>query len=438
MYKKINLKDKVVSDAINNELNRQFEHIELIASENYVSEDVLIAQGSVLTNKYGEGYPNKRYYGGCEYVDIVESAAIERLQKLFGVKYANVQPYSGSVANAAAIASVVPSGGKIMGLSLSSGGHLTHGYKISFSGIFYNSVSYDLGKDETLDYDAIEELVMKEKPDLIICGYSAYSRTIDFKRFKEIADKVGAKLMADIAHIAGLIVAGVHPSPVGYADIITSTTHKTLRGGRGGIIMTNDDEIAKKMNRWVFPGYQGGPLFHAIAGKAVAFYEALQPQFKEYGHKIVENASKFSNAFKELGYRVISGGTDNHLFMLDIVDKFNKDEVLLTGVKAEKVLGKINITINKNSIPFDKLPPTQCSGIRIGTAAMTSRNFDQWEKLASIMDQALKIQFDIELNGGESTDVQDKLLDNLKEQVLEITQKYPIIKKLHIILIVKS
>ncbi|MBU4692852.1 serine hydroxymethyltransferase [Mycoplasma sp. CSL7491-lung] len=429
MYKKINLKDKVVSDAINGELNRQSEHIELIASENYVSEDVLRAQGSVLTNKYGEGYPNKRYYGGCEYVDIVESAAIERLQKLFDVKYANVQPYSGSVANAAAIASVVPSGGKIMGLSLSSGGHLTHGYKISFSGIFYDSISYDLGKDEKLDYDEIEKLALKEKPNLIICGYSAYSRTIDFKRFKKIADKVGAKLMADIAHIAGLIVAGTHPSPVGYADIITSTTHKTLRGGRGGIIMTNDEEIAKKINRWVFPGYQGGPLFHAIAGKAVAFYEALQPQFKEYGKKIVENSSKFAKAFSNLGYRLISGGTDNHLFMLDIVQKFNKNGIFLTGAKAEKILNKINVTLNKNSIPFDKLPPTQCSGVRIGTAAMTSRNFDQWEKLASIIDQALKIQFEIELNDGKSEEKHEKLILKLKESVLEITKQYPIIKE---------
>ncbi|SYV97417.1 Serine hydroxymethyltransferase, partial [Mycoplasmopsis edwardii] len=250
MYSKITLKDKLIQDAINNELTRQEDHVELIASENFVSEDVLRAQGSILTNKYGEGYPGARYYGGCEYVDILEQAAIDRLKELFGVKYANVQPYSGSTANAAAIASVVPSGGKIMGLSLSSGGHLTHGYKISFSGIFYDSVSYDLNQEGILDYDAIEKLAIQEKPDLIICGYSAYSRTIDFKRFKEIADKVGAKLMADIAHIAGLIAANVHPSPVGYADVITSTTHKTLRGGRGGIIMTNDEEIAKKINRW--------------------------------------------------------------------------------------------------------------------------------------------------------------------------------------------
>lgn len=249
MYQKVKLNDKVIESAINNEFQRQKDHIELIASENYTSEDVLIAQGSVLTNKYGEGYPGKRYYGSCEYVDVVENAAIERLKELFGVKYANVQPYSGSVANAAAIASVVPSGGKIMGLSLNCGGHLTHGYKISFSGIFYNSVSYELNQEGHLDYEAIEELALKEKPDLIICGYSAYSRFIDFARFRAIADKVGAKLLADIAHIAGLIAAGVHPSPVGYADVITTTTHKTLRGARGAVIMTNDEEIAKKVNR---------------------------------------------------------------------------------------------------------------------------------------------------------------------------------------------
>lgn len=319
MYQKITLADKVIQDAINSELKRQEDHVELIASENFVSEDVLKAQGSILTNKYGEGYPNARYYGGCENVDIIEQTAINRLKELFGVEYANVQPYSGSTANAAAIAAVAPSGGKIMGLSLNCGGHLTHGYKISFSGIFYDSISYDLNPEGFLDYDAIERLAMQEKPDLIICGYSAYSRTIDFKRFKEIADKVGAKLMADIAHIAGLIVAGVHPSPVGYADIITSTTHKTLRGGRGGIIMTNDPEIAKKVNRWVFPGYQGGPLFHAIAGKAVAFYEALQPQFKTYAQNIVKNTQTMAQKFKYLGAKIISGGSDNHLFMIDVL-----------------------------------------------------------------------------------------------------------------------
>ncbi|WP_036451763.1 serine hydroxymethyltransferase [Mycoplasma buteonis] len=419
MYKKIELKDKIVENAINNELLRQEEHIELIASENYVSEDVLKAQGSVLTNKYGEGYPNKRYYGGCENVDIVEQAAIDRLKELFKVKFANVQPYSGSVANAAAIASVVPSGGKIMGLSLSCGGHLTHGYKISFSGMFYESVSYDLGADGFLDYDAILELAMKEKPHLIICGYSAYSRTIDFAKFKEIADKVGAKLMADIAHIAGLIVAGVHPSPVGYADIITSTTHKTLRGGRGGIIMTNDEEIAKKINRWVFPGYQGGPLFHAIAGKAVAFYEALTPQFKEYGKQIVANSKLLCSYFKNSGAKIISNGTDNHLFMIDVNSTYQ-----INGKQAEEILGLVNITVNKNSIPFDTLSPTLGSGIRIGTAAMTSRGFDKWEELYQIIHYLLKNYYLIKTDDGYNQEI----INEYQAKVLDLTKQFPIKK----------
>ncbi|WBP83773.1 serine hydroxymethyltransferase [Mycoplasmopsis edwardii] len=419
MYSKITLKDKLIQDAINNELTRQEDHVELIASENFVSEDVLRAQGSILTNKYGEGYPGARYYGGCEYVDIVEQAAIDRLKELFGVKYANVQPYSGSTANAAAIASVVPSGGKIMGLSLSSGGHLTHGYKISFSGIFYDSVSYDLSQEGILDYDAIERLAIKEKPDLIICGYSAYSRTIDFKRFKEIADKVGAKLMADIAHIAGLIAANVHPSPVGYADVITSTTHKTLRGGRGGIIMTNDEEIAKKINRWVFPGYQGGPLFHAIAGKAVAFYEALQPQFKEYAKNIIKNAKTMSERFRALGAKVVSNGTDNHLFMIDVYNTYK-----INGKQAEDILHKINITLNKNTIPFDTLNPRLGSGIRIGTAAMTSRGFENWEELANIIHNILSNYEKLNDNSDESNNI----LNEYKKQILEFLHNSPIKK----------
>lgn len=404
MYQKIKLNDQIVQDAINNELVRQQEHVELIASENYVSEDVLVAQGSVLTNKYGEGYPSRRYYGSCENVDIVEQAAIDRLKLIFNVDYANVQPYSGSVANAAAIASVVPEKGKIMGLSLSSGGHLTHGYKISFSGIFYHSVTYDVGEDGFLDYDEIEAKALQEKPDLIICGYSAYPRIIDFKRFREIANKCGAKLMADIAHIAGLIAGGVHPSPVGYADIITSTTHKTLRGGRGGVIMTNDPEIAKKVDRWVFPGYQGGPLFHAIAGKAVAFYEAMQPQFKEYARQIVANARIFSQAFKDKGAKIISGGTDNHLFMIDVKQTYN-----ISGKQAESILEKVNITINKNSIPFDSLSPTIASGIRLGTAAMTSRKFDQWEKLADIIDYVLRNFYELENNYEKLVEIQNEI-----------------------------
>lgn len=420
MYQKIKLNDIDVQNAINNELVRQENHIELIASENYASEDVLKAQGSVLTNKYGEGYPGKRYYGSCENVDIVESLAIERLKKLFNVEYANVQPYSGSVANAAAIASVVPSGGKIMGLSLDCGGHLTHGYKISFSGIFYEAVSYKLDKNGLLDYDEILKQAQIEKPDLIIAGYSAYPRIIDFAKFREICDKVGAKLMVDIAHIAGLIVAGVHPSPVGYADIITSTTHKTLRGARGGVIMTNNPEIAKKVDRWVFPGYQGGPLFHAIAGKAVGFYEALQPEFKTYGENVVKNSKKFAQYFIDKGVKVISNGTDNHLFMIDVNSSYN-----IAGRDAEVILEKFNITINKNSIPFDTLSPTLASGIRLGTAAMTSRDFDKWEELAEIIDYVLS-NYNLIVNNDIS--IQTKV-EEIKQKVQQFTKNYPIKKQ---------
>lgn len=419
MYKDIELNDKEIEKAINNELKRQQNHIELIASENYTSEDVLKTQGSVLTNKYGEGYPGKRYYGSCENVDIVETLAIERLKEIFNVNYANVQPYSGSVANAAAIASLVPSGGKIMGLSLSSGGHLTHGYKISFSGIFYDSVSYELGKNELLDYDAIETLALKEKPNLIICGYSAYSRTIDFKRFKEIADKCGAKLLADIAHIAGLIAAGVHPSPVGFADVITSTTHKTLRGARGGVIMTNDEELAKKINRWVFPGYQGGPLFHAIAGKAVAFYEALHPNFKKYGSEIVKNSKAFCQAFIDRGAVIVSNGTDNHLFTINVLKTYN-----INGKEAESILEKFNITANKNTIPFDQLSPTLASGLRLGTAAMTSRDFTKWEQLADVMHKILSNYHLLLSKTPEALELQEKILSKIKE----FTSEFPIKK----------
>lgn len=414
MYKEIELKDKLIADAINKELVRQQEHIELIASENYVSDDVMIATGSVLTNKYGEGYPGKRYYDGCENVDVVETLAIERLKKLFNVKYANVQPYSGSVANAAAFATLLEPGERVMGMSLSSGGHLTHGYKISFSGKFYESHPYDVDENGMLDYDALQKMAKEVKPKLIICGYSAYSQKIDFKRFREIADSVGAYLMADIAHIAGLIAGGVHESPVEYADIITSTTHKTLRGARGAIIMTNNEEIAKKMNRWVFPGYQGGPLFHAIAGKAVAFYEALQPQFKTYAQNVVKNAKAFSEQFKSLGAKIVSGGTENHLFIVDVKSSYNT-----TGKKAAEVLHGINITSNKNTIPHDTESPMVCSGIRLGTAAMTSRGFgtEEFIQLANIIDKALKNQED------------EKILGELKLQVGKLTKNFPIKKQ---------
>ncbi|MEE3928486.1 serine hydroxymethyltransferase [Mycoplasmopsis ciconiae] len=420
MYDKIKLHDKLVQDAINNELVRQQNHIELIASENYTSEDVLKAQGSVLTNKYGEGYPGKRYYGSCENVDVIEQAAIDRLKEIFNVKYANVQPYSGSVANAAAIASLVPSGGKIMGLSLDCGGHLTHGYKISFSGIFYESIPYSLSKDALLDYDQILDLAMEVKPDLIICGYSAYSRFIDFKKFREIADKCGAKLLADIAHIAGLVAAGVHPSPVGYADVITSTTHKTLRGARGGVIMTNDEELAKKINRWVFPGYQGGPLFHTIAGKAVAFFEALQPSFKQYGEDVVKNSKEFCQWFLDRGLKIVSNGTDNHLFTINVLENYK-----LNGKQAESILETFNITTNKNTIPFDTLSPTLGSGLRVGTAAMTSRGFTMWSELAEIIDTILR-NYEL-LN--EDTDISIELRRKLLDKVEYMTSKFPIKKE---------
>ncbi|VEU60704.1 Serine hydroxymethyltransferase [Mycoplasmopsis bovigenitalium] len=414
MYKNIKLKDKEIQNAINAEKRRQQDHIELIASENYVSNDVLNAVGSVLTNKYGEGYPDRRYYGGCEHVDKVEKIAIDRLKKLFNVKFANVQPYSGSVANAAALAAVAKTGDKIMGLSLNSGGHLTHGYKISFSGIFYNSVSYDVDDNGVLDYEAIKQLAIKEKPAVIICGYSAYPRIIDFAKFREIADACGAKLMADIAHISGLIIAGVHPSPVGYADIITSTTHKTLRGARGAIIMTNDEEIAKKVDRWVFPGYQGGPLFHAIAGKAVAFGEALKPEFKQYGKNIVKNAKQFSEWFLANNIEIVSGKTENHLFTINVHKSYGT-----TGKEAENLLEKFNITVNKNTIPNDTLSPMVSSGIRIGVAAMTSRNFTKWNELAQIIHTIL--------SNGNSILKNSELKKQIKQQVKLLTKEFPLV-----------
>lgn len=420
MYKKIKLNDTEIQNAINNETERQNTHIELIASENYVSEDVLKATGSILTNKYGEGYPTRRYYGGCENVNVVENLAIERLKKLFNVKFANVQPYSGSVANAAALAAVAKPGDKIMGLTLSSGGHLTHGYKISFSGIFYDSVPYEVDKNGFLDYEAIKEQALREKPAVIICGYSAYPRIIDFAKFREIADACGAKLMADIAHIAGLIVGGVHPSPVGYADIITSTTHKTLRGARGGVIMTNDPEIAKKVDRWVFPGYQGGPLFHVIAGKAVAFGEALKSSFKQYAKNIVNNSKMFANEFLKKGVSLVTNGTDNHLFTINVYKTYG-----ITGLEAETILGNFNITVNKNTIPFDELSPTVASGIRLGVAAMTSRNFTKWVELANIIHQILSNYKNYSSQYKEFL----KEKNALKKQVIALTKEFPILKE---------
>lgn len=413
MYKKITLYDKDIESLIEAENKRQEEHIELIASENYVSEDVLKAVGSCLTNKYGEGYPNKRYYGGCENVDKIESLAQERASELFNVKYVNVQPYSGSVANAAVFMSLLKPGDKVLGLSLASGGHLSHGYKISFSGTFYDSYTYELNAEGKLDYDEIEKIAKKVKPKMIICGYSAYSQIIDFKRFKEIANSIGSYLFADISHISGLIIAGLHPSPSEYADIIMTTTHKTLRGTRGAIIMTNNEEIYSKINKAVFPGYQGGPLFHQIAGKAVSFYEALQPEFKEYQKQLLLNSRVFCQRFINKNVKIVSGLTQNHLFIIDVKSSYN-----LTGKQAETILSNLNITVNKNSIPNDTEKPMITSGIRLGSAAMTSRGFkeDEFIIIADLIDKALLEPNNISLH------------NVIKKEISKIANSFPIKK----------
>ena len=366
--------DPEIYDAMMKEVERQETHVELIASENFVSPEVMEAQGSVLTNKYAEGYPDKRYYGGCEFVDIAEKLAIERIKELFNVKYANVQAHSGSQANMAAYFALIEPGDTILGMDLSHGGHLTHGSPVNFSGKLYNVVSYGVRKDtEQIDYDQLEALAKEHKPKLIIAGASAYPRIIDFKRFREIADMVGAYLLVDMAHFAGLVAAGVHPSPTDYAHITTSTTHKTLRGPRGGIILTNDEEIAKKINSRVFPGSQGGPLMHVIAAKAVAFKEALTPEFKEYQKQVAMNAKKLAASLMDRGYRVVSGGTDNHLMLVDLTAQD------ITGKDAEAALGKANITVNKNTIPFETRSPFVTSGIRVGAPAVTSRGMKEPE-----------------------------------------------------------
>ena len=380
--------DKELEKALKLETKRQQNNIELIASENYVSKAILKLQGSILTNKYAEGYPGKRYYGGCEYVDIFESKAIEYACKLFNAKYANVQPHSGSSANMAVYRALINPGDKVLGMSLAQGGHLTHGSKVNFSGKDYDIIGYEIDHTtEKLDYDKIEELALIEKPKMIIAGSSAYSGKIDFKRFREIADKVGAYLMVDMAHIAGLVAAGLHENPVPYADVVTSTTHKTLRGPRGGLILTNDEEIIKKINKSIFPGMQGGPLMHIIGAKAQCFYESLQPEFKEYAKNIIKNANAMANEFKKNGVKVISGGTDNHLMLIDVKTSFN-----LSGKEAEHILDSICITVNKNTIPFDKESPNITSGLRIGTPAMTTRGLNEKDfiKITDIIINALK------------------------------------------------
>lgn len=400
--------DKRIREILNKEKNRQRDNIELIASENYVSNDILELQGSIFTNKYAEGYPERRYYGGCENVDDIENLAIEYVCKLFNVKYANVQPHSGSQANMAVYRALLNHGDKIMGLNLSHGGHLTHGHKLNFSGIDYEVVSYNVDNDsEVIDYNKVREIALKEKPKMIIAGASAYSREIDFKKFKDIALEVGAYLMVDMAHIAGLVATGFHMSPIPYADIITSTTHKTLRGPRGGMILTNREDIIKKINKVVFPGVQGGPLMHVIAAKAQCFFEALQPEFKEYQLQVIKNIKTLEKVLKEEGIRLVSNGTDNHLLLLDV-----KNSVGITGKKAEDVLDKINITVNKNTIPNDLESPMVTSGIRIGSPAMTTRGFkeEEFAILGKIICKCLK-NYDNE-----------EVLKELKEEVLELTR----------------
>lgn len=404
--------DKLIEQALKQELKRQKDNIELIASENFVSKDILKIQGSVLTNKYAEGYPNKRYYGGCVNVDICEDLAREYAKKLFNCEYANVQPHSGSSANMAVYKALLNIGDKVMGMSLNQGGHLTHGHPINFSGLEYEIISYTLNPEtEELDYDAIKELALKEKPKMIIAGASAYSRTIDFARFREIADACGAYLMVDMAHIAGLVATGFHPSSFPYADIVTSTTHKTLRGPRGGLILTNNEEIAKKIDKIIFPGIQGGPLMHVIAAKAECFYEALQPEFKDYMAQVVKNAKVLAETLRQFGFHIVSGTTDNHLLLVDV-----KSKVGITGKEAEKVLDSINITVNKNSIPNDTESPFKTSGIRLGTPAMTTRGLKEEDfiKIGEIIANALTNHQD------------EKILKELAREVKAITQKYPL------------
>ncbi|SFC62684.1 glycine hydroxymethyltransferase [Alkalibacterium subtropicum] len=402
--------DKEVFDAIELEKQRQEENIELIASENFVSQAVMAAQGSVLTNKYAEGYPGKRYYGGCEFVDIVENLAIDRVKELFGADYANVQPHSGSQANAAVFQTFLKPGDTYMGMALSHGGHLTHGSPVNFSGKLYNVIPYEVDKKtETIDFDQVRELAKEHKPKMIIAGYSAYPRTIDFKKFREIADEVGAILVVDMAHIAGLIAAGVHPSPIPYADVVTSTTHKTLRGPRGGLIL-GKEEYAKQLNSAIFPGTQGGPLEHVIAAKAVAFGEALQPEFKDYAEQIVKNARAMAEVFEESAGRLISGGTDNHLLLMEVTD-FG-----LNGKEAETLLDKVGITVNKNSIPFETLSPFKTSGIRVGTPAITTRGFKEKEcrSVAELIIYTLKAKDD------------ENKLAEIKESVRDLTKRFPL------------
>ena len=402
--------DPEVWQAIKDEERRQHDKIELIASENYVSRAVLEAQGSVLTNKYAEGYPGKRYYGGCEYVDVAESLAIERAKQIFGAEHANVQPHSGAQANMAAYMAVLQPGDKILGMGLAFGGHLTHGYHINFSGKLYQAVSYAVDREtERIDYDALEKQALEERPRMLVVGASAYPRIIDFERCKQIADAAGALLMVDMAHIAGLVAAGLHPSPVPHADFVTTTTHKTLRGPRGGMVLCKA-EYAKDLDKSVFPGIQGGPLMHIIAAKAVAFKEALQPAFKEYQQQIVTNAQRLAKGLEGAGLRLVSGGTDNHLMLVDV------SPLGVTGRDAEHALDEVGITVNKNAIPYDPQPPAKASGIRVGTPAVTTRGFKEGEMdlIAGFIGDMLRAPNEEEMKS------------RVSRQVLELCGRFPV------------
>lgn len=409
--KSIKQVDPELYESMLKELNRQQHNLELIASENIVSEAVLAAAGTFYTNKYAEGYPGKRYYGGCEYVDIAEQLAIERAKQLFGVKYANVQPHCGSNANFATYYALLNSGDTILGMTLADGGHLTHGAKVNMSGKLFNCVGYGIDPEtELIDYDKVREIALECRPKLIVAGASAYPRFIDYKKFREIADEVGAYLMADIAHVAGMVAVGLHPSPVGYAHVITSTTHKTLRGPRGGLILCDDEEIAKKINKAVFPGSQGGPLMHIIAAKAVAFKEALSPEFKTYQEQILKNAKAMADRLTKRGLRLVSGGTDNHMMLVNLVGSG------VNGKQLEKWLDMAHITVNKNSVPNEPLPPSLTSGIRVGTPAVTTRGMKE-DDMIKIADMIADV-----VEGGESA------IESVKARAIALCDEHPIYK----------
>jgi len=415
-WKNLEREDKEIYEAIIGEMNREEWGLELIASENFVSPAVLEAVGSILTNKYAEGYPGRRYYGGCKFVDHVERVAMERAKKLFNVKFANVQPHSGSQANMAVYLALADPGETIMGMSLTHGGHLTHGASVNFSGRLFRVVHYGVNPETGLiDYDEVERMARREKPKIIIAGGSAYSRIIDFKRFREIADEIDAYLVVDMAHFAGLVAAGIYPNPVEYAHVVTSTTHKTLRGPRGGFILTNHEELAKKINKSVFPGIQGGPLMHVIAGKAVCFKEAMKEEFKEYQKRVVRNAIKLANEMMKRDFKVVSGGTDTHLFLVDLT----KENV--SGKAVEKALEKIGITVNKNTVPGEKRSPFITSGIRIGTPAVTTRGMGEkeMEEIAEILSIAIR-------NTDEESKFDERIVEGLSKRVRKLCEEFPL------------